>query len=138
MPFKWSGAKQMLGTLRAIPKKFPDEVGAALYYVGQRRMTQAKRRTPVWNPERPVPAGHTPGSLRASGQVHEPEREGRNVSVALSFGNEIVDYAIYVHEDLEAHHATGQAKFLESVLMEGADSTAKEVAERIDLKRAVE
>lgn len=35
-------------------------------------------------------------------------------SVLVGYGGtEEVDYAIYVHEDLEARHPTGQAKFLE-------------------------
>lgn len=35
-------------------------------------------------------------------------------SVLVGYGGtEEIDYAIYVHEDLEARHATGQAKFLE-------------------------
>jgi hypothetical protein len=33
-----------------------------------------------------------------------------NCSVSVGFQTE---YAIYVHEDLQAHHPTGQAKFLE-------------------------
>lgn len=122
---------------RRVKAQIPDEVGAALYYVGQQEMTEAKRRTPVWNPDRPVPAGHTPGSLRASGQVHEPQREGRRVFVLLSFGDEMVDYAVYVHEDPDAHHATGQWKFLESTLMESAPHVAERVAQRIDLRKVV-
>lgn len=138
MPFKWSGVRKTLSTLRRIPQKFPDEAGAALFYVGQKTMTAAKRLTPVWNPDRPVPAGHTPGSLRASGQVHPPERHGGDISITLSFGNEIVDYAVYVHEDLEAHHATGQAKYLEQPLNEAVQTAAQDVAHLIDLRKVVE
>lgn len=124
----------MLSNIERIAAKFPDRVPALLYQEGQIEMTEAKRRTPVWNPARPVPPGHTPGALRASGQVHEPERKGRQVSVALTFGNEFVDYAIYVHEDLEAFHATGQAKFLESTLNESAPHMDQRLARRLDLK----
>lgn len=31
------------------------------------------------------------------------------------------NYALYVHEDLEAHHEVGQAKFLETAIVEKTD-----------------
>lgn len=136
MPFKFNGKSAFLARGRDIAKRFPDRVGPALYQVAQPEMTEAKRRAPVWNPARPVPHGHTPGSLRASGQVHPPERNGRQVSVTLSFGNELVDYAVYVHEDLEAFHAMGQAKFLESTLNESAPFIADRVAALLHLEKA--
>lgn len=135
--FKFKGGSEMRALLERAGSRFPGEVERALYQEGQIEMTEAKRRTPVWNPARKVPPGHAPGSLRASGQVQEPERNGRRVSVTLSFGNEMVDYAVYVHEDLEATHATGAAKFLESTLMESAPSMAERVARRIDLRKVV-
>lgn len=116
----------------------PSDVEEALYHEAQIEMTEAKRRTPVWNPDRKVPPGHVPGSLRASGMVHEPERHGRKISVDLTFGDSAVDYAVFVHEDLEAEHATGQAKFLQSVLEESAPHMAQRIANQLDLKKAAE
>lgn len=40
------------------------------------------------------------------------------------------DYAIYVHEDLEANHTVGQAKFLESALNESKDDIVNTVRRR--------
>lgn len=135
MKFRLDGVEQMKEKLRDFARKFPDSVARALYLEGQIEMTEAKRRTPVWNPARKVPKGHVPGSLRASGFVHEPKREGRRISVELSFGGPSVDYAVYVHEDPDAHHATGQWKFLESVLNESAPYMAARLAVRLDFAK---
>lgn len=63
-------------------------------------------------------------ALRSSGYVQEPVREGNRVVVTLGYGGpaakinsktgESTDgYAIIVHENLEAFHPVGSAKFLE-------------------------
>lgn len=51
------------------------------------------------------------GSLRASGAVTEDRETG---TVAVSYGRgRSAEYAVAVHEDMEAVHDDGQAKFLE-------------------------
>lgn len=120
----------MLDTLKRLADKFPDYVGAALYQEAQIEMTEAKRRTPV-----------DTGRLRASGRVALPVREGRRISVTLSFGGAAAPYAIYVHENLEANHASppfggGQAKFLESTINESAPYMLARIARRVDLNKA--
>lgn len=42
-----------------------------------------------------------------------------------------VEYAPYVHEDLDAFHPVGQAKFLESVLNESAPYMARRIGARL-------
>ena len=65
------------------------------------------------------------GSVRSSKFVEAPVIDGDTVSVRCGYGGSNVktnpstgdattDYAIKVHEDLNAHHITGQAKFLET------------------------
>ncbi len=125
---KMHGVQKMVAKIKAYQAQFPDKVKAALYLEGQVEMTEAKRRCPVWNSERPVPFGHAPGSLRASGHVEEPVRNGSRISVALTFGT---DYAIFVHEDLEAFHETGEAKYLEGPLVESAPYIPARLAARI-------
>jgi hypothetical protein len=105
--------------LRLVAQQFPDRVGRALKIEAEIEMTESKRRCPV-----------DTGRLRASGHVADPERHGRNISVELSYGT---DYAVYVHENLEAHHPVGQAKFLESVLNESAPHMLERVAHRVRL-----
>jgi hypothetical protein len=69
--------------------------------------------------------------------VHPPTIRGQNVTVSLSFGNETVDYAIYVHEDPDAFHATGQYKFAESVLNESRPYIGGRIARRVRLNELV-
>jgi hypothetical protein len=114
------GLKEMLTKLRDLKKNFPDKVANELYLTGQILMTESKRRVPV-----------DTGTLRASGQVSKPERHGRKVSVTLSYGGAASDYAVPVHENLEAQHPHGQAKYLESVLDEYAADAGADLAVRM-------
>jgi hypothetical protein len=125
------GVSEMVATLKKIGEQFPDRVGAALYREAQIEMTESKRRCPV---DITKDAPH-PGQLRASGFVHEPERSGRNISVTMSYGGAAIDYAVPVHENLDAHHPVGQAKYLESVLDESRSNMAARIAARIDLNK---
>jgi len=67
------------------------------------------------------------GALRASAFT-EADRQGKNPSVIVGFEEE---YAIYVHENLEAHHPVGQAKFLEQPLQENADKYVGHVRDKV-------
>lgn len=112
----------MAAKLRRIAKDFPSVVERALYQEAQIEMTESKRRVPV-----------DTGVLRASGHVQEPVRKGTNISVTLAYGGAAESYAVIVHEDLEALHPHGQAKYLESVLKESAGYMKERLARRIDL-----
>lgn len=127
MGFKLNGIPQMQARLRRIAVEYPEKVGAAMYKEAQIEMTESKRRVPV-----------DTGALRASGIVSEPEVEGERVSVVMSYGGVAADYAIYVHENLDAFHPVGQAKYLESVLNESRPYMALRIAKRIgfEVRRA--
>lgn len=121
------GAREMVDRLLRLAERYPDVVKAALYQEAQIEMTEAKRRTPV-----------DTGRLRASGRVAEPVRVGRRVTVTLSFGGAAAPYAVFVHENLLANHASppfggGQAKFLESTLDESAPHMAERLERRVNL-----
>lgn len=133
MPIRLSGVSASLSSLKRIQEKLPNEISRALFAEANIEMTEAKRRTPVWNPANKLPPGHVPGTLRASGMVHPPVWEMGRLTVELTFGGGASEYALYVHEDLDAFHATGQAKFLESTIMESAPHMAARVARRIKL-----
>lgn len=92
----------------------------ALREIGEELMTAAKQLCPVRY-----------GALRASGLAHAVERDGDSLREVLSFGNDAVDYAIYVHENLNAHHNVGQAKFLEQPIMDAATSLTDRIAESL-------
>ena len=96
----------------------------ALRVEAEIEMGRAKERTPVRT-----------GTLRASGRVEDlPGQWG----VRWAFGGPAINYAIYVHENLQAYHRVGQAKFLESVLEEAAPDLPDRVARRMrDLLRGM-
>ena len=88
------GAADMIAKLKQIQAKFPDRVAAALYQIAQQILTESKRRCPV---------AADGGTLRASGMVSQPVREGQKISVTISYGGAADAYAIAVHETPGPH-----------------------------------
>lgn len=117
-------SEKVRARLERLAKRFPDEAARALYQEAEVEMTEAKRRTPV-----------DTGALRGSGHVERPDVGLSNISVALQFGGPAAPYALKVHEDLDAFHRVGQAKFLESTLMESRPYMAARIARRLQLDR---
>jgi len=116
--FKFSVRK-----LKEFEERVKDRVGQwhkgtamAMMSVGEEWMTEAKKRTPV-----------DTGALRASGHVQGPEEIGDTMIVKLVFGGPSADYAMDVHENLDAYHRVGQAKYLESVILERKGTYVAEV-----------
>ncbi len=127
------GSAEMVRRIKAIALKTPGRVEAALYQEAQIEATEMKRRTPVdTRPNQFYPYGRAPhpGQLRNSIHVERPEREGRRISVTIATGAE-APYAIFVHEDPDAHHPVGQWKYMESVLRESQPHMAGRVAARL-------
>lgn len=120
---KIEGLDQLQRKLDALAQGLGAEVGHALRAEAEIEMTEAKRRTPVLT-----------GVLKGSGHVTGPTWRGREVTVELKFGGPAAPYAVAVHENLEAFHKNGEAKFLERPLMESAPHLAARVARRIKLQ----
>ncbi len=118
------GMNEVIGRLQRIHDGLPDEMANALREEAKIELREAIRRTP-----------RDTGALRKSGKISEVKKSERTCSINISFGGEQAPYAIYVHEDLEAYHPVGQAKFLESVLLESRPHMAKRLAARIKLQR---
>ena len=112
----------------------PKAVGRGLYGWSEQVMTRAKGLCPV-----------DTGTLRSSGHVSNPESKNGAMEVTLGFGGpagsgnhggesngEACGYAEYVHENLAARHTTGQAKFLESPLMEATGQLSDQIQQEVD------
>lgn len=119
---KFDGVKEMQSKIRQVVRDLPDRVAKALFAEAQIEMTESKRRVPV-----------DTGVLRASGTVHPPDREGTKISVILSYGGAAETYAREVHENLEAFHKIGQAKYLQSVIDESRSHMLARLAARLKL-----
>lgn len=104
-------------------RNLPGAVARALYEEAEIEMTEAKQRTPV-----------DQGNLRDSGIVEQPVIAGQEITVRLAFGGPAAPYALFVHEDLDAFHTVGQAKYLESVITESAPHMADRIVRQLDLE----
>lgn len=120
------GAAQLVARMNRLVKAIPNEVGRALYAEGLVEQRESMRRTPV-----------DTGALRASHNTTKPVVDGKDISVTIEVGGSAAPYAWQVHEDLEADHPVGQAKFLESTLNESKPFMAARIAKRLELDRLV-
>jgi hypothetical protein len=116
--------RQAVEDLRSIAKNAPDEIAAAQMAETEIEATEAQRQTPV-----------DLGPLRASVHAEGPEWHGNVCETSIVAGGPSADYAIYVHEDLDAYHPVGNAKFIERPLFEALPFMAKRIANRIDVNR---
>lgn len=119
MPFEvrvrgWDRLERELSRLAVT---LPEMAQEALRIEAEVEMAEMKARTPVRT-----------GVLRASGRV---EALRGSLGVRWAFGGPSIPYAIYVHENLEAFHRVGQAKYLESVLAESAPYLVDRVRRRM-------
>ncbi len=120
------GIKAVQAKIAAIAIKTPLIAGAALFAEAQIEATESRKRTPV-----------DTGALRASHEVSKPNTEigaaFADIFVSISVGGAAAPYAASVHENLDAFHKVGQAKFLESTLLESAPHFPKRIAKRMKI-----
>lgn len=67
------------------------------------------------------------GNLKNSASTRK-EGSGFETVVSVAYS---ASYSLFVHENLEAHHPVGQAKFLEQPAREYADELARIVSEEV-------
>src|SRR4051812_28276540 len=123
MSFDMKGTKEM--RQRAVEMK-ANQRRAMLRAVDKfdrQELSESQKRVPV-----------DTGELRDSGFTVPAYFEGDQVRGGVGYG---ADHAMVVHEDLEAHHRVGQAKYLESVINESAPYFSERVAESMheDMKK---
>ncbi len=133
------GTDELIRNLTAFAARAGEQFAAALYQEAEVIMAEAKQLTPV------APDG---GTLRNSGHVQLPQKEGAETSVTLGFGGPARDYAVAVHEHLSEHSppswrshphdihwnvpGTGP-KFLETPMLEAAPKLGQRLADRVKL-----
>ena len=136
------GVTAMKLRLQQAAAGFSDRLKAAVYQEAQIILAESKRRCPV---------ARDGGILNASALVSEPEINGKNVSVTMSYGGAASEYAIAVHETPSEHDppswvimyqkgsmiqwttpGTGP-KFLEGPINEAVPTMAARLAARLEL-----
>lgn len=119
------GLEDIKRALKRFGARAERAAGKGLYAEGELIMGESKPLVPV-----------DTGALRSTGHVQPPRREGRGVTVTMGYGGpagtegvtaegrgRYVGYAWKVHEDLAAHHTTGQAKYLEVPALRAAPTS---------------
>jgi len=130
MPGRVRGVGDMVAKIKAFQQRFPDHVIRALRVEAEIEATEAKKRAPVYS-GKIGPGYPIPGVLRASIHVEGPFREGRRIWAEVVAGGAAGAYAIRQHEELDWFHKIGQAKYIESVIMESRQFMAMRLAARI-------
>lgn len=115
------GKDTMKRNLRLIAIRYPKVLGNATLEETKIEHKEVQRRTPV-----------DTGELRDSERVIGPFYE-RTIYCAIIV---TAAHALLVHENLEAFHRIGQAKYLESVLLEAQQWLGARIAKRANLRLA--
>lgn len=116
-------ASKVTAALGQLANRVAPSGARALFQEAQIEKTESMKRTPFEF-----------GALRASHTVSQPVNRGDTIEVVISVGGVSAPYAVFVHENLEAFHSHGQAKFLESTVRESAPYMAARIAARMQLK----
>jgi hypothetical protein len=117
------GARELKKKLEALRDGLPSQLAAALYTEAVIIEHTSRERTPVLT-----------GALRASHETLEPVETQDEVSCTIQVGGPAIPYAIKIHESVEMFHRVGQAKFLESAVLEAKRGLAQRIAQRLEFK----
>lgn len=117
MPVKLYGSLEMKVKMKNLSERERKAVVNGVREFEKVEMKEMQRRVPV-----------DTGELRDSGFFTEPRWEGNRVVANMGFK---ADHALVVHEDLEAFHPHGEAKYMESVLNESGPHFGERVGEYV-------
>ena len=113
----WTGLEQLSARLETAAVRAMAPLASALYQEARLIMLESVKLCPI-----------DTGYLRSTAYVAPPVISGIGVSVQLSYGAE---YAIYVHEILDAVHPVGQAKYLEQPVRDAQATLASHISARL-------
>jgi hypothetical protein len=109
------------GLTRQVERRMPGLIGPILVSI----MTEELKRAII--PATPFQYG----ALRESEKVIGPFFERGLISAGVTAGDFDAPYAVFVHEDLDAHHKIGHAKFIEQPLRESAPFMTQRIAAKL-------
>lgn len=121
------GADELKRNLERLARGVLPEGGRALASEAKPIEKVSRSRTPVES-----------GDLRDTHRISEPKISAGVASVAIGVGDaSTTPYALVVHENMEATHATGQAKFLQSATFDAKPSLLSKLAKQFSLRKAM-
>lgn len=129
--FRLESGKDFAQQGREVAMAALQKLGVALYQEGVGILEASKGLVPV-----------DTGALRSSGYTAEPVYDGMTVTVDMGYGGpaaqinpktgESTDgYALIVHENLDAFHKVGTAKFLEMPFDQATEGMAQRLATKM-------
>lgn len=118
------GEDAMRRRLERMTQEAPRELRRAAVAVADRLVPIVQQRTPFRT-------GKLHDSVRRRVRVSAKKED---ISVSIVAGGPDIPYARIQHENLEFKHARGQAKFIESVLLESVPTLAQDIAGEVDLQ----
>lgn len=121
MNIKLEGIEKLQNMLKTGGKQATIATARALYSEANKIFIDSQAQVPI-----------DTGALRASGIVTKPYVVGTTATVQISYGGAAAPYAVIVHEDLEANHPVGKAKFLEDPLTQAIPNLTKNVANSVE------
>ena len=114
---KVTGVAQVEANIQRIIKENWNDAKKALRQEGNIILNDSIKQTPVEF-----------GDLRRSGTVEEVKETKKEYVIAIGYNT---TYAAAVHENLNAHHTVGKAKYLEDPLLARAPKISRSVAKRV-------
>lgn len=108
---KWVGVTSFLGRIESAALKIGPMAEGSSVDIAKQVLELSQERVPVRT-----------GVLKASGRVLPARRRGNKTKVRVGYGGEASRYAWIQHERLDYHHTIGEAKYLESAVMDVARS----------------
>lgn len=112
--FTLRGASEMTRRMRDLQRKFPDDARRALHDEAADVLAASQEVVPVET-----------GALKATGRIAEVETPDKEIAVAVTYGDETVQYAAAVHE------VGPSEKYLERPLRDAVQGMNTRIAERI-------
>lgn len=116
---KWKNADKVARNIVGAAGKMTDRWARAQYLETEVEAEECKRRCPVRT-----------GNLRDTIHVTGPEVADNRIVTSIVCGGPAAPYAPAVHEDLEAFHPNGEAKFIEGPVRESAPFMKQRIARR--------
>jgi hypothetical protein len=114
MSVRVEGVEDVLNNLNSEIGKIEGKTMAGLLEAGFIVQADAQRKAPI-----------DTGNLR--GSAYTRKTIDGSMSVEVGFG---AAYALWVHENMDSYHPTGQAKFLESALTENSGAVLDAIARK--------
>lgn len=116
-----SGVQRIQQKFKSLPEELRSVMGQALFWEAMDAFLISQDLVPV-----------DTGTLKSSGAVIGPVDEGATISTTIGYGGAASEYAVIVHEDLEAYHAEPtQAKFLEDAVTQQMQYMGRRISEQV-------